>query len=223
MGKKKNCCKDNKAGEIPSWFMTYSDVITLLMTFFILLLTFSTNEPEFFSKVQVVAFGGGGSTGMASKSDTFIDANTPVLRHRPMSARVTTSGSETPPMQTDPATDTLSKGLESLQETNILADAERIRIQSPMSMMRGEDGLPTSYALFQISQLAPQLLSMPLEVGFRAGSEEDAEFCVSLAVEMFRQLNIPLGRVSVSQVDPNSLQPGQMEMILTRQDMNNLN
>lgn len=222
MGKKKNCCKDGNSGEIPSWFMTYSDVITLLMTFFILLLTFSTNEPEFFSKVQVVAFGGGGSTGMAAKSDSFIDANTPVLRHRPRAARVSTIGAETPPTETNPAHQTLSKGLESLREPNLLADAERIRIQTPMSLMRNDNGLPTEFAIFQISQLAPQLISMPLELGFKAGSKEDAEFCVSLAVEMFRQLKIPLGRVSVSQVDPQTLGPGQMEMILTRQDMNSV-
>ena len=61
---KKDCCPPPVAG-IPSWFLTYTDVITLLMTFFILLLTFATSEPEFLSKVQVVAFGGGGSTGVA--------------------------------------------------------------------------------------------------------------------------------------------------------------
>ena len=33
-----------KPDEIPAWFMTYSDVITLLMTFFILLLTFATQD-----------------------------------------------------------------------------------------------------------------------------------------------------------------------------------
>ena len=50
MAKKCSCPKPT--GEIPAWFMTYSDVITLLMTFFILLLTFSTTEPERFEKVR---------------------------------------------------------------------------------------------------------------------------------------------------------------------------
>ena len=40
--------------DIPAWFMTYSDVITLLMTFFILLLTFATTEPERFRKIDIV-------------------------------------------------------------------------------------------------------------------------------------------------------------------------
>ena len=41
--------------------MTFSDVITLLMTFFILLLTFATNEPESFSRIETSMFGGGGT------------------------------------------------------------------------------------------------------------------------------------------------------------------
>ena len=39
--------------DVPLWFMTYSDVITLMMTFFILLLTFSTSDPERFEQMKV--------------------------------------------------------------------------------------------------------------------------------------------------------------------------
>lgn len=216
---KKKCCKDSGSGDIPSWFMTYSDVITLLMTFFILLLTFASNQPEFFSQVQVVAFGGGGSTGMAAESDSFIDANVPVLRFRPTAARITTTGTETPPMETDLARETLSKGLESLKQPNLLADSERIRLRTPMSLMRDDDGLPTQHALMQMELLAPQLLSMPIELGFRTSSPEDTEFCVNLAVAMFDQLKIPLGRISVSEVSTSTVGPGQLEMLITRQDL----
>ncbi len=54
--------------DIPAWFMTYSDVITLLMTFFILLLTFSTTEPERFEKVRATTFSAGGATGLIGKT-----------------------------------------------------------------------------------------------------------------------------------------------------------
>jgi len=57
--------EEPNSGDIPAWFMTYSDVITLLMTFFILLMTFSTTEPENFGRMQVVMFGGGNSSGVA--------------------------------------------------------------------------------------------------------------------------------------------------------------
>ncbi|MEO2030740.1 MAG: flagellar motor protein MotB [Planctomycetaceae bacterium] len=217
---KKLCCSDSKAGEIPSWFMTYSDVITLMMTFFILLLTFSTNEPEFFSKVQVVAFGGGGSTGRAGASDNALDQNVPIARYRPDAARKTTWGTETPPMETDHAQQTLAKGLAALEQTHLLADADRIRLLSPLSAMRDENGQPTAHGWQQVRMLAPQLINMPVELGFRATSQEDADFCINLAVTMFAELGVPLGRISVSLVEPSIVPRGHLEMMLTRQDKN---
>ncbi len=196
--------------------MTYSDVITLLMTFFILLLTFSTNEPEFFSQVQVVAFGGGGSTGMAGKSDSFADSNAVVLRYRPPASRRTVSGSELPPTETGPARETLDKGLKSLEEPHLLADADRIRIQMPLSVMRDEDGNPTPMAQLQLSHLAQQLISMPVEVALRATRQQDIDFCIQMAISMSDELNVPLGKVAVAQVDASQIRPGYMELLVTR-------
>ena len=53
--------------DVPLWFMTYSDVITLMMTFFILLLTFATNEPERFEQMKISVFGASGASGIAGK------------------------------------------------------------------------------------------------------------------------------------------------------------
>ena len=75
------------SGEVPTWFMTYSDVVTLLMTFFILLLTFASSDPEHFEKVQISLSGEGGSTGFAdpmlkeTKRDSF------AARIRPKASR----------------------------------------------------------------------------------------------------------------------------------------
>jgi chemotaxis protein MotB len=219
MSKGKNCCPA-PVGEIPSWFMTYSDVITLMMTFFILLLTFASNEPEFFSTFQVVAFGGGGSTGMASPSENFVNQDVPIARYRPNAARKATRGSETPPMETDAVQHTLSKGLKALEQTNLLADADRIRLLSPMSIMRTDEGELTAHAIQQIKMLAPQLINMPVELGFRTSSREDADFCIMVALAMFEDLGVPLGRISVSTVAASTIPRGHLEMILTREDKN---
>ena len=104
------------ADDIPAWFMTYSDVITLLMTFFILLLTFATSEPESFERMQMTVFGGGGATGIAGETDTPLDKDAIVARFRPKSSRVTVRGSETPPRDREPVSTSLAKGLEGLHE-----------------------------------------------------------------------------------------------------------
>ena len=99
--------------DIPAWFLTYSDVITLLMTFFILLLTFATTEPESFERIQSSMFGGGGGSGFAGKQgEHFQDAI--ISRIRPRSARMTQRGSESPPIDTETTTESLGKGLKSM-------------------------------------------------------------------------------------------------------------
>lgn len=105
---------EQPSGGVPVWFMTYSDVITLLMTFFILLLTFATNEPEHFERMQSSMFGGAGGSGIAGKSDSPLDKDAIVARFRPRSSRVTDRGSETPPKDSDHASKSLAKGLEGL-------------------------------------------------------------------------------------------------------------
>ena len=102
-----------KEGDVPAWFMTYSDVITLLMTFFILLMTFATNEPERFERMQVSMFGGSGATGLAGAEST-VEFDAMLTRQRPRSARVSMRGSETAPIDSEAGIKALDKGLEGL-------------------------------------------------------------------------------------------------------------
>ena len=86
MARKKDCCPP-QVGDVPVWFMTYSDVITLLMTFFILLLTFASSEPEKFRRMQSVMFGGASGTGSAGGELDALDNDAYVLRQRPPASR----------------------------------------------------------------------------------------------------------------------------------------
>ncbi len=90
-----------KKEDVPAWFMTYSDVITLLMTFFILLLTFSTNEPEFLDTIRISMFGGTGATGVAGVREDGMERDSYVVRVRPSLARMVMRGSEMPPISDD--------------------------------------------------------------------------------------------------------------------------
>ncbi len=212
---RKDCC-GGSSGEIPAWFMTYSDVITLLMTFFILLLTFASSEPEEFAQFQVVAFGGGGGSGAIGEKDDLMDKDATVLRDRPANARRTTRGAETPPMQTDPAQVSLSRGLQSLQNTDDLADAERVRMQTSLAVMRDVNGNPTAQANQQIRMLAIQMKNLPLDLQFRVGSAEDAEFCIDLAMSMIETHGVTPGKISVSVAGENSVSSGRLEMLISR-------
>lgn len=220
MGKKCKC--PPAEGEVPAWFMTYSDVITLLMTFFILLLTFATNEPEFFSKVKVVSFGGGGSTGVAGDANKMLDQDSVVVRERPNSAAITTRGSETPPAHEDPARKSLARGLQSLQNPDVLADADRVQIETNISIVRDEKGDITEQGVTQLRMLAQQLKSQPLVCQILTSDEQLGEFAVKMAVILTDAEGLGVvpgrvpGRVAVGVVDPSQVGPGRIVYRLSR-------
>lgn len=215
--KGKDCCPEPK-GQVPEWFMTYSDVITLLMTFFILLLTFASNEPEFFAQVQVVTFGGGGSTGVAGESDNLLDQDSVVLRERPNASRRSTRGSEMPPFETDPATESVAKGLKALENSDELADAERVQMQTPLSVLRSGDGKPTPLALQQLRMLALQMKNLPLAAEFRVSSQNDADFCLDYGLTMTDVFGITPGRISITVADASITPPGALQIVVSRTD-----
>lgn len=220
----KSCCPEPK-GEVPEWFMTYSDVITLLMTFFILLLTFATNEPEFFSKVKVVAFGGGGSTGVAGDSSKLLDKDSHVVRERPNSAAITVRGSEIPPSHEAPAKESVSRGLKALEQEDALADASRVRIETNINLVRDQNGEITEQGVTQLRMLAAQLKKQPLVCQILVSDPDLAAFAVRMAVILTDGSDglgvvpgkVP-GRVAVGLVDTSEAGPGRIVYRLSRSE-----
>jgi len=80
----------------PRWMLTYSDVITLLLTFFVLLMTFSTSEEEKFGKLasgfSLISGAGGVLPGASDET------NLEPQQRRLRAGRLTREGAETPPI-----------------------------------------------------------------------------------------------------------------------------
>ncbi|MCA9008249.1 MAG: flagellar motor protein MotB [Planctomycetaceae bacterium] len=184
--------------EIPKWFVTYSDVITLLMTFFILLLTFANSEPENFEKMQVATFGGAGSGGLAGPPTKGIDKDSVNVRYRPSSSRSTPRGTEMTPTELTPIGDAASKGLDALDNPEELASAERTSTTLLMESLRDGNGQLTSQAMQQLRMIAIQMKSLPLSADLQISAPDDLDFAVGMARYMQDELNVPSGRLSVS-------------------------
>lgn len=61
MGKKKKKVRVDEGPEVPEWIVTFSDMISLLVTFFVLLMTFSSMEEDDVIKVKGAMMGTPGS------------------------------------------------------------------------------------------------------------------------------------------------------------------
>ena len=215
---KEDCKCPPQPAEVPKWFMTYSDVITLLMTFFILLLTFASSEPESFERMQVAVFGGGGSTGFAGDPPKTKEADSLAVRYRPNSARMTARGSETAPMETDPVTESVAKGLKALEKMDELASAERVSTNSSLQMLRDSNGIMTPHAQQLLRMLAVQLRGLPLTVEFQVSGKADIDFAVQLARYIMETQQVPPGRILVSVAGAGVVPNDSMKMVLTRTD-----
>lgn len=186
-----------KADDIPAWFMTYSDVITLLMTFFILLLTFASQEPEEFERMKLAVFGGGGSDGIAGKKKDALERDSITVRHRPEVSRLTQQGSVAPPMYVDTERDGMGKSLKMLDEHSDLAKFQRVTFTSLRSTILDQSGELTQMGLHQMKTLATQVIHQNMKLQIAVTGDDNTLAAVKMAQQMSLKHKVPLGRVAV--------------------------
>lgn len=197
MPKEKVPPKDT-SGEVPPWFMTYSDVITLLMTFFILLLTFASSEPEKFERMKVTSFGAGGSDGVAGQKTDSLDRESVTFRYRPKKSRLTRYGSETPPTESDISTTSASAGMKELEESSGLSQFQRLRFSTSKNSLFNSEGKLTQLGQQRIGMISRQLSRRNMRLAITVPRAEDIGSSVQLAHDMTYSFGVPLGKVSVS-------------------------
>ncbi len=203
------------AEDIPAWFMTYSDVITLLMTFFILLLTFSTNEPEMFEKMQISLFGGGGASGIAGPPPEGADRDAWVLRVRPASSRYALHGSEMPPLLHGPTKEAVNKGLE-VMETNRFDPTTTHVIQMPIAHLLSERGELSTAGRTHMGRLARVLLRHPVQLTVEVSAERHLPAVLAVADRMIQERGVTPGHIAVSLVHPERLAERDLRLIVNR-------
>ncbi|MFG0295552.1 MAG: hypothetical protein ACF8PG_06560, partial [Maioricimonas sp. JB045] len=140
-----------------------------------------------------------------------------VLRVRPMSARLTRRGSETPPMYTDPVKESLSDGLQALENANDLALAEQFRLDVALNVYFDSSGNLTRLALQQLKMIASQMQRMNLTMHFEVSRADEIGRAVQLAEVLTNSYHIPPGRIKISVAAPGHEPPAGLRMIVTRQ------
>lgn len=199
------------SGELPAWLMTYSDVITLMMTFFILLLTFSTTEKENFERLQVAMFSGGSSSGFAGRDKNNQDSM--LYRERPRTARQTARGAEMPPMDEDPTLEALRKGLKSLEEEPRDPSSSRAMTMS-LPLLVDSEGVITNRGKQTMRMLAIQLRRFPLSIRMQVTEDDEISHAIALALNLTEKQAILPGRIAVEKDEQGAR--GKIRMILSR-------
>jgi hypothetical protein len=90
---------EEQKGGAPTWMLTYGDSVTLLVTFFVLLLTFSTPNPEDFQQLATGLCQGARALGVFG--GTFEGNSMGPDQRRLMAGRLDAQGAETAPVHGD--------------------------------------------------------------------------------------------------------------------------
>lgn len=184
--------------------MTYSDVITLLMTFFILLLTFATTEPERFEKSTSTVSANGAATGTAGKKLEGIDKDSWVNRLRPPASRIAMRGAEMPPISTDPARKTFGEGLRSLNEEEAQQnDQTSHSFVMPYAQAFDSEGKLSAQGRLVCQMLSGQLRELPFQAAIEFSDVEHVEAVTGLMEFLFDVEKTRPGQVSMNLLQPS--------------------
>ncbi|MEO1526408.1 MAG: flagellar motor protein MotB [Planctomycetota bacterium] len=188
--------------DIPAWFMTYSDVITLLMTFFILLLTFSTTEPERFEKVVNTFAGDAGATGIAGHPHEGVDRDSWSKRVRPRAARIAMHGSEMPSIVNDPLSKAVGEGLKAVDDEDAKKDVmNTYSFQAKMSDLVDEHQKLTQRGEQVAGKLASQLRHLPIHLAIELSDRKMIGRATAFAHHLYHSENVRPGQVAVGLMD----------------------
>jgi flagellar motor protein MotB len=189
--------------DIPAWFMTYSDVITLLMTFFILLLTFATTEPERFEKSVSSTFSKGAATGTAGKKIDGMIMDSWTNRLRPPAARIAMRGAEMPPIDKAPAQQTFGEGLKSLTDDEEKQNEMTSHgFEVPLAQVFDSKGELTSQGRLICKMLSNQLRELPFQAAVQFSDPKQTANIAGMLSYLFDIEKTRPGQVAMSIVKP---------------------
>lgn len=202
--------------DVPLWFMTYSDVITLMMTFFILLLTFSTSDPERFEQMKVSVFGASGSSGLVGKPPEGMEKDSWSVRIRPRSARLTDRGSETPPITKDSPLKSVGKGLAGLADEEQRKITEVIELTIPGKSLGSSAGELYEFGIHNLKILANTIRNHDYYVTVEFNQDSQMPRALASLAFLLQSDGVQADQVAICQDRFEGLAPEDIRLVLRK-------
>ena len=151
MGRKNISQEEESAGGAPEWMVTFSDCMTLLLTFFVLLLSFSSFDNRVFKKLRVIYSTALNSITPIRKSDRdALNYNSPIIYVNELD-----QGSEKPTLE-----DSAKQGLLKEQQSDEL-DNGMVFLLPSEKMFWGRGTQVSTEGRNMLDDMAPFIAEMP--------------------------------------------------------------
>ncbi len=209
----------SKIGHGSSWIVTYSDMVTLLMAFFIALITFSTKESGGKTPRSGDSFveGKGGSGVAGPKQTEDIPRDAVVWRLRFRQGPKTNVGAEFAPLYRDPSLETTEGVLLALAGTPVDKLGDAYVLQLPFGLLFGSNGKLTPSGSHVVIALANNLRNMPYDFRFTVRDSDHVSRAVHLCTFLSTQGGIHPSRMAVGVRAESDDQPDTVLLSLTPQ------
>jgi flagellar motor protein MotB len=163
------------------WIVTYSDMVTLLMTFFICIITFGTRETENYipSKGTLVGTADGSGV-MGAIAKTSLQRDAVVWRPRYQHARLSANGSEIAPMYKDPSPETAASILRALEDAAAGRLSDDFVIRLPLALLFEKEDRLSASGVRVLHAIAVNLRELPYDLRFQVGRDEDIARAVKI-------------------------------------------
>jgi chemotaxis protein MotB len=188
---------DEGPGHGGRWIVTYSDMITLLMTLFIVIVTFGSKEQDKGSKKLDSVVGGQGGTGVAGPTGQGIGRDSVMVRMSPL-GRTVYSGSQTPPTYADPGSEASGAALKALKETPLGKLSDNFGFRVPIDFMFDSGGKLSSSGMTFLRTVAGSIRRLPFDVQVRVGSKSRAAGAAKVVQYLFTNASLFPGRLGVA-------------------------
>jgi chemotaxis protein MotB len=187
----------SSGGHGGSWIVTYSDMITLLMACFIMIITFASREPEKYSVKKDSAFDGSGGTGAVGDLNEGRDRDTVIWREIPPLGRLGKKGSEMPPLYSDPSLRGTSDMLHHLEELSAGTLRDNYALCVPLSLLFEKKNTLSPSGVELLHAIAQRIRYLPYDVHFEVDDSQNIPQAVLLAEQFTHEEVVHPARLGV--------------------------
>jgi hypothetical protein len=182
-------------GHGSSWIVTYSDMITLLMACFIMIVTFGTKERDKHSRRKDSLLDGKGGAGAVGPAEG-TPRDSVLVRISPLDRQML-RGSEAPPLYSDPVLDDVEGALRALETTPLGTLADNYALRVPVAFLfAAPDRLSESGARL-LQWVARTVRQLPYDVQVQASDARLVPQAVKVSQYLFQFASLSPVRLGV--------------------------